>query len=69
MRRQRIYLTHGQAAQLTPYKDRVQCAAVLGSPGMLVAQISWDQEGRFYMTPAFLAHEDAQLISQKGQTA
>lgn len=65
----RINLTEKQWRQLTPYFDRVQSAAVCGSPGMLIAQISWDQEGRYWMTPAFLPHEHAKLITEKGQRA
>lgn len=56
-----------QAERLRPYFDRVQAAAVLGSPGMLVAQISWDQEGRCWLTPAFLDHELARVVTERGR--
>lgn len=70
MPRLRINLTRFQVAELQPYFDRVQAAAMLGSPGMLIAQISWDtRSGRHWMTPAFLPHESAKLITEKGETA
>lgn len=51
-----------------PYFDRVQAAAVAGNPGMLLAQISWSvQSGKWWLTPGFLAHEYAKLITQKAQ--
>lgn len=70
MRPLRINLTQWQVRELTPYFDRVQAAAMMGSPGMLIAQISWDtRDGKYWMTPAFLANEHAQLITERGQTA
>lgn len=50
----RIPLTRSQVQQLTPYFDRVRTAAQLGAPGMLVAQISWNQaEELYWMTPGW----------------
>jgi hypothetical protein len=66
----RITLTEKQVRDLLPYFDRVQAAAALGSPGMLIAQIHWDlQSQRYWMTPAFLPHEHAKLITEKGERA
>lgn len=70
MKRLRINLTSNQAIQLAAYFDRVRTAYVSGSPGMLIAQICWnDAEGKCWMEPAFLAHEHAKLITEKGETA
>jgi hypothetical protein len=63
----RIPLNAMQAQILEPYFARVRQEAVKGSPGMLVAQLSRDVEGHYWMIPAFLPHELADLISQKGQ--
>lgn len=66
----RILLTERQIRDLMPFKDRVQAAAVRGSPGMLVAQIGWNSiDGRWWMTPGFLEHEHAKLITKKGHSA
>jgi hypothetical protein len=42
----------------------------MGSPGMLVAQLraAMDGESGYVMVPAFLEHEHAKLITQKGRT-
>lgn len=63
----KIILTKRQVRMLLPFKDRVQAAAMMGSPGMLIAQISWNNEGRYWMTPGFLEHEYAKLITEKGK--
>jgi hypothetical protein len=63
----KVRLTANQLRQLGRYFDRVQAAAALGKPGMLVAQLHWDQDGKYWMTPAFLEHEVAMLITQKGR--
>lgn len=64
----RINLTSGQAVQLASYFDRVRAAAVQGNPGMLIAQIHWENhEGKCWMVPAFLPHEHAKLITEKGE--
>lgn len=65
-----INLTEKQIRELMPYFDRVRAAAALGAPGMLVAQIRWcDAEQKFWMEPAFLDHEDATKITERGQRA
>ena len=69
-KQKRITLTASQAVQLEPYISRVRATAALGNPGMLLAQIHWNNgDGRFWMTPAFLPHETAQLITEKGEIA
>lgn len=66
----RLKLTRWQVEALRPYFDRVQATAVMGSPGMLVAQLRADNDGAssYIMIPAFLEHEYAQLITTKGRT-
>lgn len=63
----RITLTQKQITQLLPYYDRVKASAVAGSPGMLVAQICRNQDGKWWMEPGFLEHEHALCITGKGQ--
>lgn len=65
----KIALTTKQIGQLTTFFDRVRATASLGKPGMLVAQIRWEQtgDGRYWMEPAFLPNEVAQCIVEKGQ--
>jgi hypothetical protein len=63
----RIRLTAKQVQQLQPYIDRVRAAAVLGSPGMLVGQIGWNAEGQYMITPAFLDHDKAKVITEAGR--
>jgi hypothetical protein len=65
-----IKLTRAQIDALRPYFDRVQATAAMGSPGMLVAQLraAMDGESGYVMVPAFLEHEHAKLITQKGRT-
>lgn len=63
----KVPLLAKQVRQLQPYFDRVQTAAVLGNPGMLVAQISWDNEGHCWLTPAFLPHELAKTVTERGK--
>lgn len=64
----RIKLTAKQIQELRPFYDRVQAAAVAGSPGMLVAQVRWDPPAdRWWMEPGFLDHDHAKLITEKGQ--
>lgn len=64
----KIRLTQNQVKQLLPYFDRVRSAAALGTPGMLVAQISWNTgDQTYWMEPGFLPHEVAKCISEKGQ--
>lgn len=62
----KVSLTAQQVTQLQPYFDRVRAAAKMGTPGMLVAQLSW-YEGRYWMTPAFLEHAEAKLVTQRGK--
>lgn len=64
----RITLTLRQITQLQPYIDRVRAAAAAGDPGMLVAQINWsDKDGSYWLTPAFLDHELAKVITERGR--
>jgi hypothetical protein len=64
----RIPLKPSQVAQLRPHIDRVRAAAVQGNPGMLVAQIQWSLiDGTYWLTPAFLDHELAKVITEKGR--
>jgi hypothetical protein len=63
----RIKLTTRQVELLRPYIDRVKAAAVMGSPGMLVAQIGSDHDGEYAITPAFLDHDLAKQITERGR--
>ena len=64
----RISLTPYQIRKLLPFYDRVESAAVRAAPGMLLAQIRWDERGgKWWMEPGFLQHEDAKLITGKGE--
>jgi hypothetical protein len=64
----KIVLTKRQAEQLVPYFDRVRATAALGTPGMLVAQLSFDPyRMEYFMTPAFLDHDKAQLVTECGR--
>lgn len=63
----RIKLTTPQITALRPYFDRVKAAGAAGSPGMLVAQLTHDSDGTYAMTPAFLDHDVAQVVTQKGR--
>lgn len=63
----RIPLNSLQQELLKEYFARVRQESAKGTPGMLVAQISQDVDGHCWMYPAFLPHELADLISQKGQ--
>jgi hypothetical protein len=66
----KLRLTEAQVRALLPYFDRVWATAVTGSPGMLVAQLRHDTHHDVYtMEPAFLPHEFAKLISEKGEKA
>jgi hypothetical protein len=64
----KVMLSNRQVQDLQPYIDRVRSAAKLGSPGMLVAQIRWnDQERTAWIEPAFLPHELAKKITEQGR--
>lgn len=63
----RIPLSPVQAQLLEAYFERARQESSKGTPGMLVAQISCDVEGHCWLYPAFLPHELADMISQKGQ--
>lgn len=64
----KIKLSRQQVQQLQPYIDRVRNAAALGSPGMLVAQVSWsDSDFTCWITPAFLDNDKAKLITEQGR--
>ena len=63
----RINLTAKQIEMLRPYFDRVKAAAVMGSPGMLVGQISCDHDGEWAIVPAFLDHDLAKNITERAR--
>jgi hypothetical protein len=64
----KVLLTETQVRNLQPYFDRVNSSAVLGKPGMLLAQIRWNNnDQRYWMEPAFLSNEYAQLVTEKGE--
>jgi len=63
----KLLLTEKQIRDLMPFYDRVKCAAIMGEPGMLIAQIRWNGDGKWWMEPGFLDHEHAKMITQKGQ--
>jgi hypothetical protein len=63
----RVVLTEKQIRQLMPFYDRAQATRVVGTPGMLLGQIGWDQEGRWFMDVGFLTHEYAKLITEKAE--
>lgn len=63
----RIKLTARQIELLRPYFDRVKAAAVMGSPGMLVGQLSSDDDGEYAIVPAFLDHDLAKQITERGR--
>ena len=64
----RVNLSRRQVQELQPYIDRVRSAHALGSPGMLVAQIQWNgAEQTYWLTPAFLPHELAKVITEQGR--
>jgi hypothetical protein len=63
----RIPLSSWQAQILEPYFAMVREEAARESPGMLVAQLSRDSAGRYWMQPAFLPNETADLITKKGR--
>jgi len=65
--RMKITLTEKQIRGLVPYYDRVQASAVAGNPGMLVAQIRRNGDGKWWMEPGFLDHAHALCITEKGQ--
>lgn len=62
----RVLLTAEQAHKLKPYFDRVRAAAEQGSPGMLVGQISYDDSGLYWIVPAFLPNDLAEMITRRG---
>ena len=63
----RIKLTKSQVFDLRDYLDRVNATAALGTPGMLVAQLRRDtHHDCWWLIPAFLEHEHAAVISEKG---
>lgn len=63
----RINLTARQVELLRPYFDRVSAAAVMGSPGMLVGQISRDDDGEYAIVPCFLDHDLAKEIAGRAR--
>jgi len=64
----KVRLTHVQVEKLRPYFDRVCATAVLGTPGILLARLRLNsQTGEYTMEPAFLPHEYAKLIEERGE--
>lgn len=63
----RLKLNFKQIEALLPYFDRVRASAALGSPGMLVGQIGWNEDGEYAITVAFLDHDKAQVITEAGR--
>jgi hypothetical protein len=63
----RVALTEKQIRELLPFYDRVQASAALGAPGMLLGQIRWNQDGRWWLEVGFLEHELAKLITERAQ--
>jgi hypothetical protein len=63
----RIKLNAKQIEQLLPYFDRVRASAAMGSPGMLVGQIGWNEDGEYAITVAFLDHDRAKIVTEAGR--
>lgn len=63
----KIRLNQRQTQLMQPYLDRVKAAYAMGSPGMLVAQVSHEAGGFVTLTPAFLDNDIAKLITEKGR--
>lgn len=63
----RIKLNARQIEQLLPYFDRVRASAAMGSPGMLVGQIGWDENGEYTITVGFLDHDKARIVTEAGR--
>jgi len=66
--RLQVNLSTRQVRDPQAYIDRTRSCAKLGSVGMLVAQIRWDQEGRVWLEPAFLEHTHAKILTEHGKT-
>ncbi len=63
----RVKLTAAQVNRLLPYFDRVRAAAAMGSPGMLVGQIGWDENGEHTITVGFLDYDKAKIVTEAGR--
>lgn len=63
----RLPLNFKQIQALLPYFDRVRASAAMGSPGMLVGQIGWNEDGEYAITVAFLDHDKAKVITEAGR--
>lgn len=64
----KIVLTKTQVYQLAPYIDRVNAAAALGTPGMLVAQIRQNtHRDQWTLEPCFLDHDKALPLVEAGR--
>lgn len=63
----RLPLSFKQIEALLPYFDRVRASAAMGSPGMLVGQIGWNEDGEYAITVAFLDHAKAKMITEAGR--
>jgi hypothetical protein len=66
--REYIKLTDQQRLILRPYIERVQTAKSMGSPGMLVGQVSWDESGAWFV-PIFIPHAKAVFLEETGNTS
>ncbi|MDB6103335.1 MAG: hypothetical protein JWO52_3334 [Gammaproteobacteria bacterium] len=64
----RLKLNAKQIEQLLPYFDRVRASAAMGSPGMLVGQIGWNEDGEYAITVAFLDNDKAQIVTEAGRS-
>lgn len=64
-----IPLTANQVRRLRPFIERARMAKALGRPGMLVAQVQWSDEGRYWMSPAFFNNELAQAVQARVHAA
>lgn len=63
----KLWLTDFHNKQLKPYIDRVRTAAAADVPGMLVGQIECGANNCCWITPAFLDHDAAKVIAEKGR--
>lgn len=64
----RLKLNAKQIEALIPYFDRVRASAAMGTPGMLVGQIGWNEDGEYAITVAFLDHDKAKVITEAGRS-
>jgi hypothetical protein len=60
----RLKLTAQQVEALRPYFDRVNAAAAMGSPGMLVGHLGYSDQSGYGINVGFLDNEKARLITE-----